>query len=256
MPKAKAKVYSGLVTRHKKKLTTFERYCKCDQHEVFSVHSNSKRLYTIGSHSYSRRCLNWLIENGHFSSKSKTVCEACLEYARKRLLTDDSSSSQHPVSPEAPVSPGGVMSIDASDEEIDAEETRSPEVEAVVNLLNSGKMCDDDLLYLCENLGNYLNSKVFDDTKAMTGRYKDIINLQKCDDYFDDRVEGVVRFLRSCTRTKNEMLGDSTRDYKLCLLIEQLYGARNSKFVGPFSSSQGVVKWSFCGSKAAHVIMV
>ena len=47
---------------------------------------------------------------------------------------------------------------------------------------------------------------------------------------------------------------DSRKEYSICLLIEQLYFTHNMKFIGPMSFSQGLVKWSFCGSKAVHAL--
>lgn len=40
----------------------------------------------------------------------------------------------------------------------------------------------------------------------------------------------------------------------MCIVIENIEGLRNSKYIGPFSFAEGLVKWNFSGSKAAHTL--
>ena len=48
--------------------------------------------------------------------------------------------------------------------------------------------------------------------------------------------------------------GGDTVLFRPCLAIEQLYVTRNRMFIGPLSFSQGLLKWAFCGSKAAYAL--
>ena len=42
--------------------------------------------------------------------------------------------------------------------------------------------------------------------------------------------------------------------HALCLAVEQIYYTRNLTFIGPFSFSTSLVKWSFHGSKSSHAL--
>lgn len=42
--------------------------------------------------------------------------------------------------------------------------------------------------------------------------------------------------------------------YSLYILIEHIESLKNRKYVGRLSFSEGLVKWNFCGSKAAHTL--
>jgi len=47
---------------------------------------------------------------------------------------------------------------------------------------------------------------------------------------------------------------DGKRLNALCLLVEQIYFVRNMDFIGAFSFSQNLVKWSLSGSKTLQAI--
>ena len=51
-----------------------------------------------------------------------------------------------------------------------------------------------------------------------------------------------------------QLENNTRKSYSMCMLIENIEGIRNSKYVGPFSFAEGLVKWSFSGSKASHAL--
>ena len=53
----------------------------------------------------------------------------------------------------------------------------------------------------------------------------------------------------TCTLTEN-----LRKLYSLYILIEHIESLKNRKYVGQLSFSEGLVKWNFCGSKAAHTL--
>ena len=70
--------------------------------------------------------------------------------------------------------------------------------------------------------------------------------------YLNDRIKGVAEFLKCITACRSQQ--SNTSKLQSSFNSKQIFSTRNSKFVGPVSFSQSLVKWYFSGSKAPHTI--
>ena len=253
---------SGLVTRAKKKVCNFTITCKCTFHEVYSSLSiTTNKLFNIKtSHEYSRTALKWLIEAELFSPNANYVCSACINYASKQLKSSPSFSSSISTSTPTPLPihhVNNTVSVSACDGDIEMETMEiadSALIQGVVEKLLNRLISENDVVQLCKALGGYLNIDIFNDSKELVdiSAYKDFSNIPvSCEPYLENRNKALVSFLSSIVQCKKK---PTPKHYKVCLILEQIYSARNKKFVGPYSFSQNTLKWSFSGSKAAHTI--
>ena len=72
-------------------------------------------------------------------------------------------------------------------------------------------------------------------------------------DLIRSKPKSLVNFLCNATNINVLTLEENPRKlYSLCILIEHIESLRNPKYVGRLSFSEGLVKWNFSGSKAAH----
>ena len=82
--------------------------------------------------------------------------------------------------------------------------------------------------------------------------YKKPTLIDDVEKYLDFFPVGLVQFLTHITKDQKNMVNRWSN--QLALIIEDVYTTRNFKYVAPLRFSQGLVKWSLIGSKAAHAI--
>ena len=248
----------SITTRNQHRKPNVDKECKCTFHSVYSVGKTVKRIHTTTSKDFSRKNLNWLIGQGFLTERNKYVCDICLRHAQNQLavqkdvelLTDNTPDND---SIEQHVEFEYVNDSVADNGAIETQELNK-NISAVIDMLNNGSISEYECHQLSTALGNYLNMSVFRDSKTMmeNGLHKNFYNIQEnCNNYLTERNQSLYFFLKALTAEKTNR---TTRPYKLALIIEQIYAARNNKFVGPLHFSQGVVKWTLSGSKMAHTI--
>ena len=271
MPSKKRKTrYSG---------PDFTKQCKS---EICSSDGSGK-IYKRSNKDYCRTHLQWLITNGLFPARGTYICVGCLKFAedninREELDAPDETSnhSAHETSNQSATSslsqPQMTLSDDeetpsSDDDEITAgvssggsktlDEDGSKKVADIIKLLKEGKIKGDDLSDLCLELGKSLSVTVFNDSKAVTNENKDISRLCNFDDleqYLQERPPPVINLLSGLSMSQRVSNITPKKMYPFCLLLEQLYAVRNTRFIGPCSFSQGLLKWTIHGSRAAHDI--
>ena len=122
-------------------------------------------------------------------------------------------------------------------------------------MIQKKEIFNEGFLKLCETIGLALRDKIYEDSQNMKTEYKNVDLLtHNCESYLSEREPGLVVLVKSLTRVKTlPKAKDSSLSYGLCLVLEQIYSTRNSKFVGPMSFTQEEVKWSFSGSKGMRL---
>lgn len=96
---------------------------------------------------------------------------------------------------------------------------------------------------------------MFDHSKTCLSLYRDLDKLPDldCKIFLKDGPKSLLTFLTSVSGVNFETC-DQKRLNALCLLVEQLYYVRNMNFIGAFSFSQHIVRWSLSGSKTLQAI--
>ena len=181
-------------------------------------------------HEINKEHLRLLISHGYFTTKARYVCGGCLNYAGEKL-----SAGEHLQDPQTDQI--NVLSNDSQSFE------HSQKVQCVAKMIESGKITQEYLVFLCKTIGNVLNNDVHHDRCLLKGAYKVTNNIisSDCDSYLDDRPKVPVEFLRELTGVTSPNAGRKT--YSLCLAIVHIYSMRNLNFIGPYSLIQELIEW-------------
>lgn len=282
--------FKRTVTRHQTSKAQFDRCCKCRVHDVVCEEGMAFKLYRVKGKELKKRYVHWLIEAGHLTVHSSWVCNHCVNFAKASCdtVSDDSSEVDCDVDIDAniesaenenatdvgdatiAVESGVVNSVNTNEtniEESDSAECDMDEndevtesVERVIEMINDGLVNNTLLSKLAFAIGTTLNEVVYNETKTVLPMYRDINILSKLNeiDFLQDRPGALLSFLSGLTNVpveRAEQLKMTPQEKKkllhLCLLIEQIYFVRSHNFIGPFSFSNQLVKWSLTGSKSA-----
>ena len=71
--------------------------------------------------------------------------------------------------------------------------------------------------------------------------------------FLSQRPKPFISFITEVTSDSKKKF-DYRKEYRICLVIEQPYCIRQFMFIATFFFVQGLVKWLFSGSKAAHAL--
>ena len=125
----------------------------------------------------------------------------------------------------------------------------------IINMINQDSLSEENVQKLCLAIGQILSKHVFDDSKTCLSLYRDLDKLPDldCKNFLKDRPKSLLTFLTSVSGVDFETCFQK-RLNALCLLVEQLYYVRNMNFIGAFSFSQNIVRWSLAGSKTLQTI--
>ena len=223
----------------------FTKECKCSFHGVFSEVSGVSfiPLHKVTSKDYNKNSLKWLIKNGYLSERNKYFCNGCLKYAENKLNESNGT-----------VNVGNQKGLENSQSYSDSEnETIGNSVAYVLKLIKENKLNETETIELCCALGQLLNKSVYKDCKSVQFSKQYTSFGENLDTKQLQRPKPLISFITDVTSDSKKKF-DYRKEYRICLAIEQLYFIRHFMFIGPFSFAQGLVKWSFSGSKAAHAL--
>ena len=225
----------------------FIKECKCSFHTVFSEVSGVSfiRLHKVTSKDYNKNSLKWLIKNGYLSERNKHFCNDCLKYAENKL--NESNGTTNVENQEG---------LENSQSNSDSEnETIGNSVAYVLKLLKENKLNETETIELRRALGQLLNKSVYEDCKSIQISKQYTLFGENLDtkQFLSQRPKPLISFITEVTSDSKKKF-DYRKEYRIRLAIEQLYFVRHFVFIGPFSFAQGLVKWSFSGSKAAHAL--
>ena len=250
-------------TRKSGHVPDFGSGCKSELHHQLVKDNDSVNVHNRANKDYSKIQLQWLIDHGLFSQRGQFICDTCLDYAKTNLEREQdklkANTTKCKVGDERQVEHIIPEENDHSDDRATVDKpllhTNEEKVEEVTNLLKAGCLKDNEVNELCSALGTHFSALIFEDSENISKKYRDInasTNVE-CSDFLKERPKSLLSFLNGIM-TKD--VGDCTQKkvYALCLLIEQLYVVRNSNFIGPFSFSQGLFKWTIHGSKISHAL--
>lgn len=270
---------------------TIERRCNSRLHSEPHRLGMSKnvRVHNIRSKDYRRTSLQWLQTHGYISIHQRLVCSSCLEFATNshdQTITGHTSIVDH-----SDIQPRCSTTINSVDQEttrdgIDigigntigesgdtdniisesgvTEDTISESgdkcsidesIQHVVHFLNKNKinLKRPSISMLYNELGKALRNTIYNDSKYVHSSFKNLEDLSNinCRDFLNERPTALISLL--CGLTAVDM-NDSNKALTLCMAVESIYKLRNGNFIGPFSLSNALVKWSLSGSKTAQSI--
>ena len=123
-------------------------------------------------------------------------------------------------------------------------------------MINDGNISQFEREKLCEALGKSVNLDIYRD--SINSKHS-ITNMEKTAEI--DSHTYLMSFYRPSMKLLVGMadisLNSTTSPKKmhaLCLAVEQIHYTRNLTFIGPFSFSNSLVKWSLHGSKSSHAL--
>lgn len=235
-------------TRRSSSSNIFKRCCKCPFHEAFKDFATSGRLYNLNSHDVTVGDKELLLEKHYITTKTTYICDGCLTYAksRKKTVGGDDDGIVETVDSEQ----GSTLTLNESNKETELL------VMQIVDLIRSDKLSPSQLNCISTALG-YKVKRFLDDTKSSQPAYSDLEITAEIDSltYIKGKSPILVQFLSASTNVDLKKVDESKNKlYRMCIVIENIEGLRNSKYIGPFSFAEGLVKWNFSGSKAAHTL--
>ena len=123
-------------------------------------------------------------------------------------------------------------------------------------MINDGNISLFEREKLCEALGKSVNLDIYRD--SINSKHSNT-NMEKTAEI--DSHTYLMSFYRPSMKLLVGMadisLNSTTSPKKmhaLCLAVEQIHYTRNLTFIGPFSFSNSLVKWSLHGSKSSHAL--
>lgn len=221
------------------------------------------RICHIDSKYFKRSRINWLIEKNFLTQRNSFVCDRCVQYAEDQFAkaagTSNISEKCELTDGQSPTRVGcsdNISDSELKDNKLSDNFDAIALFDRVTDLVLSGEYNESEMLTkLCGAIGKSLSRTVYKDSQRIHSYQTDLPNLTKldCKDYLDKRPPALISFLKEltsiCSSDRN-----STRLLPLCIGIEQLYKTRNKLFIGPFSFSNGIIKYSLTGSKTANTL--
>lgn len=209
----------------------FERRCRCILHDDNVTYA---RLFKTSGKDFVKKKLESLIKEKLISPRAKWICSNCL------LNKSNTMEPCEKLSPR-PSSSKDTTSICSCDHKC---------IDCVIDALNKGLLQEDDVARLSKALGESMREFITTDIGSLSGVYKDMDVLSKlcCKDFIEKRPGILVQFVNSICSIDLDKAGNKKLS-AYCQLIEQLYFLKNLNFIGPFSFSNNIVKWTFTGSK-------
>ena len=204
------------------------------------------RLQKVTSKDYNKNSLKWLIKNDYLSECNKYFCNGCLKYAENKLNESNDGTANVE----------NQEGLENSQSNSDSEnETIGNSVAYVLKLIKENKLNETETIELCRTLGQLLNKSVYEDCKSIqiSKQYTSFGENLDTKQFLSQRPKPLISFITEVTSDSKKKF-DYRKEYHICLDKEQLYFIRHFMFIGPFSFAQGLVKWSFSGSKAAHAL--
>ena len=136
-----------------------------------------------------------------------------------------------------------------------AEEIISKPMQKTIKLIHDESISQFEREKLCEALGKSMNLDIYRDSMNLKHSYTNMEKTKEIDSrtYLMSFYRPLVRLLVGMadislnSTTKKKM-------HALCLAVEQIYYTRNLTFIGTFSFSTSLVKWSLHGSKSSHAL--
>ena len=143
--------------RHARKARTrssntqdYSQRCKCKFHDVYHSLDLDKerdfRTYSRSSNDYKKSHLDWLEANGKISTRSQRVCSSCLKYAAEQLKKQ-SKTSETVSNNNNDENFEFVENVSVNSQPSDAS---SPEVQAVIELIEKGEISENDRIKLIQ----------------------------------------------------------------------------------------------------------
>ena len=193
---------------------------------------------------YNKGDWSWLIENGKLTKRNTFVCNPCLDYAKKNRTKRNVSNTTLEQE----------QNTNSKHDNNEEDEIIRNNIKATIESIKNKTLSEQECSQLCISLGNYLNMKIFQNSKSFLDdkTYKKPTLIDDVEKYLDLFPVGLLQFLTHKTKGQKNMV--NRRSNQLAMIIEDIYATRNSKYVVPLRFSQGLVKWSLSGSKTAHAI--
>ena len=182
----------------------------------------------------------------NISARATYVCKACLDIADGYLKKKQSEDENLAIN--------DYQHIDIDDESA-SQILQNELTNKIIDMINQDSLSEENVQKLCLAIGQKLSKHVFDDSKTRLSLYRDLDKLPDldCKIFLKDRPKSLLTFLTSVFGVNFETC-DQKRLNALCLLVEQLHYVRNMNFIGAFSFSQHIVRWSLAGSKTLQTI--
>lgn len=176
----------------------------------------------------------------------KSVCRPCLQHIRDAFEPGQQREQE-----------SGSSSCSSEDED-ESELQVSPEVQAVLDKLTSGEITEHEKCLIARALGSSLEQNIELDILDLKSRSNTIDYLRSLDvnKYLKERPAPILEFYKSICRFTRKMTPESRKmatNY-LCKSLEALYGARNLKFIAPFSFMENLMIYYMSQSKTAAEI--
>ena len=137
-----------------------------------------------------------------------------------------------------------------------AEEIISEPIKKTIELINDGNISQlkREKLYEAEALGKSMNLDIYSDSINLKHSYTNMEKRTEIDSHthFMSFYRPLVKLLAGMADISLNSTTSPKKMHVLCLDVEQIYYTRNLTFIGPFSFSTSLVKWSFHGSKSSH----
>ena len=200
------KQFSTRQTQSQPNSFLFTKECKCKDHDIYLCNKVVSRIYTVTSKDFSKTDLNWLIKNSKLTSRSKYVCNICLDYAKdKRCKENDTYIENDEL---ATVNNEECSEITKESPDKNKNETISSDIKSVIDRLNNGKITEFECNELFEAMSNFLNMDVYNQSKLIMNNteYKKFTEIPPIELYLKKFNYSLVNFLICLTKDKKGMV--------------------------------------------------
>ena len=142
--------------------------------------------------------MGWLIENGKLTKRNTFVCNLCLDYGIKNRIKGNVSNTTQ----------GQKQNTNSKHDNNEEDEIISNNIKATIESLNNKSLSEQECSQLCIFLGNYLNLKIFQNSKLFMDdkTYKKPTLIDDVERYLDLFPVGLVQFLTHITKDQKNMV--------------------------------------------------
>ena len=246
------------------------RDCKSEVHQQETTDREPTRVHTVSSRDFPISALNALIDNGVFSTKSKYICDVCLDHGRRLLLrkvskqqcTDFENDNDETESITHDGNNDDLSNVNLDDDNDNVDNgTDSEEIASIIDTLIQKLRADKDALkrdlvknkltHLLEYIGREaIQPALKNDTTHLQQQYQSAELLRNLDSkkFLQQCNSMLLAFLLSVTGRKLESM-DSIMLYTLSVSIESIYHVKNRNLVLPHTFTSNLLQTVTSGSK-------